>query len=460
MPAESSSPARKIPAVERLLQILDDQDLPRPIVVEIVREYLGELRRASSIPDSPEIVANLKRRLDEVRLTRIQSVVNATGILLHTNLGRAPLSGSAVRALADLAAGYSNLEFDLNTGGRGNRGKYVERLAAQLCEAEAATIVNNCAAALVLVLRVLAKERKEVVISRGELVQIGGGFRIPDILETSGAKLREVGTTNRTTLEDYHKAMGADTALILKVHRSNFVMSGFVESPDTALLVALARERGVPFVEDLGSGALVTTESFGMRHERMAKEVVAAGADMVCFSGDKLLGGPQAGLIAGKKHWIQSLKEDPFFRALRCDKLILTAMQTTLESYLSLEGSGTKRGCRNPDVPVLEMLAQSREALMQRADELKAACSGMPLKTKIVEGNCEIGGGTLPEVRLRSVALAVKPTVRSVEECAQTLRTGQPAVIGYVSEGWLCFDLRTVFPEQDPLLIECLRRVL
>src|SRR4029077_2537769 len=269
------------------------------------------------------------------RASRLQSVINGTGIVIHTNFGRAPLSSEAMHALSEIGAAYSNLEYDLAKGERGERGFYVESALALLCEAEGATVVNNCAAALLLIVQHFTRKAGrprpqlarrgevalEVVISRGELVQIGGGFRISEILEASGAKLREVGATNKTTLEDYARAVGPETAMILKVHRSNFFMSGFVESPSSNQISALAKKHRIPFVEDLGSGAMIATESLGItEHEPTPGDVLKAGADLVCFSGDKLFGGPQAGIIAGRKRFVTALKREPLFRALRCDK--------------------------------------------------------------------------------------------------------------------------------------------
>jgi L-seryl-tRNA(Ser) seleniumtransferase len=327
---------RAIPAVEKVLQSLGPAELPRPAVVAVVRRVLATLRSEKVIPDFDAVLARIRGALDDLRRSKIQPVINGTGIIVHTNLGRSPLGPAVVATLASIAANYNNLEYDLTGGERGSRAAYLEHNLALLCGAEAATVVNNCAAALILILRHFAGgERNEVILSRGELVQIGGGFRIPDILEASGARLREIGTTNKTALADYAKAIGSRTALILKVHRSNFFMSGFVESPSTEDIAALARKRRIPFVEDLGSGAMVATEKLAaIEHEPTPAEVLKRGVDLVCCSGDKLLGGPQAGLIAGRAKFVAALKREPFFRALRCDKLILAALQTTVDNYL------------------------------------------------------------------------------------------------------------------------------
>src|SRR5688572_7433253 len=294
---------RQIPSVEKVLQALGDTGLPRALVVTAVRRNLAELRKAKRIPEFEEVVAGVCASIEGLQLSRIQPVINGTGILVHTNLGRAPLGPAVVETLEAIGANYNNLEFDLSSGERGGRAAYLETCLSALCGAEAATVVNNCAAALVLILRHFAvAPRNEVIISRGELVQIGGGFRIPEILESSGAKLKEVGTTNKTSLNDYARAIGKQTGLILKVHRSNFFMGGFVESPSTEDLAALARKKRIPFVEDLGSGAMVSTDKLAsVEHEPTPSEVLRRGVDLVCFSGDKLLGGPQAGIIAGKE---------------------------------------------------------------------------------------------------------------------------------------------------------------
>jgi L-seryl-tRNA(Ser) seleniumtransferase len=445
---------RAIPAVEKVLQALGDTGLPRPVVVAVVRRELAALRTTKGIPDFDTVLARLRAALAALRRSRIQPLINGTGILVHTNLGRAPLGPAVVDTLAAVAANYSNLEFDLNTGERGGRATYLEHNLALLCGAEAATVANNCAAALVLVLRhFTAGERREVVISRGELVQIGGGFRIPEILEASGARLREIGTTNKTALADYARACGRATALILKVHRSNFFLGGFVESPATEEIAALARKKRLPFVEDLGSGAVVATETLAaVEHEPTPAEVLRRGVDLVTFSGDKLLGGPQAGIIAGQAKLVAALKREPFFRALRCDKLILAALQTTVDLYL--RGSGPNA------VPVVELLALANDTLRARAEKILAALAGLPLTAGIGAGKAQIGGGTLPRSIIPSVTLDLLPREGGLAEFAAKLRRGTPAVIGYVGGGRFKLDLRTVFPWQDDQLVQAVRATL
>lgn len=435
---------RGIPAVEQIVQRLGKLDLPRPAAVALVRREIAALRKEKKIPDAEAILARVRNALQDLQRARIQPVINGTGVLIHTNLGRAPMGQAVIETLSEIAGNYNNLEFDLGGGERGGRAAYLEHNLALLCGAEAATVVNNCAAALVLILRHFAKApRDQVVISRGELIQIGGGFRIPEILEASGARLREIGTTNKTSLADYAKALGRETALILKVHRSNFFMDGFVESPATEDIAALARKQRVPFVEDLGSGATVATEKLApIEHEPTPAEVLKRGVDLVCFSGDKLLGGPQAGIIAGDARHVAKLKREPFFRALRCDKLILSALQTTVDAYLAGETN-----------PLMEMLQVSNEALRARAEKIVATVKGVQIA--IGQGKAQIGGGTLPRSAIPSVTLDVTPPV-AVADFAARLRAATPPIIGYVAGGKFKLDLRTVFPRQDTAIVAAL----
>jgi len=455
---------RQIPAVARILDALGHCDLPRPVVVDLVRRKLSEIRAERSVPEFESIMVLVRRSLDELRASKLQPIINGTGIIIHTNFGRAPLPPNATRALGGIGSGYSNLEYDLVTGGRGHRGAYVENAVARLCGAESATIVNNCAAALVLITHHFAGEKldgfkpsssrrskSEVIVSRGELVQIGGGFRIGEIIEATGAELREVGATNKTTLNDYAEAIGPNTGLILKVHRSNFFMSGFVESPSSEQICALAHRKRVPFVEDLGSGAIVATEQFGTGdHEPMPAEVLKSGVDLVCFSGDKLFGGPQAGIIAGKKRSIAALKREPLFRALRCDKLSLAALQATVDLYLDQ---------KTAEIPTLALLRISEDELRARAaaicDQSSKKCSGLQIVSG--RGTAKTGGGTLPKSNLPSVTIDIVPKNSSLADFAATLRTWNPPVIGYIAGGRFKLDLRTIFPQQDEAVIEAIR---
>ena len=455
----SSLPTRRdIPSVDKVLRALGTVDVPRAAVVAVVRRELAALRadQGAEAPGFDGVVAKVRAALDRLLAGRIGPVVNGTGVLLHTNLGRAPLAPAAVEALTAVGACYSNLEYDLTTGERGSRGSYLEHNLALACGAEAATVVNNCAAALVLMLRHFTRReaRREVVISRGELIQIGGGFRIPDILEASGARLREVGTTNRTTVDDYAAAIGPATALVLKVHRSNFYLGGFEGSPHPAELAALARRKRVPFAEDLGSGALIATESLGgLEHERTPAESLRDGVDVACFSGDKLLGGPQAGIIAGKARWVRALKKEPFFRALRCDKLVLSALQATVDLYLA--------GGAETAIPALAMLRISPDALRVRAQTIVETLSGLPVEASVGDARGRVGGGTLPKAEIPSVTVDLRPLrPLSLEELAARLRQATPPVIGYVAGDRYRLDLRTVFPAQDELMVQAIRAAL
>jgi L-seryl-tRNA(Ser) seleniumtransferase len=454
---------RQIPAVSRILDAVGNFDLPRPLIVEIVRRKLSQIRASSAVSEFEAIAADVRRSLDEFRANRLQPVINGTGIVIHTNFGRVPLPSEAIHALNEIGTAYSNLEYDLPAGERGGRGAYVESAIALLCEAEAATVVNNCAAALVLIVyhftRKAGRARQqlsrrgesatEVVISRGELVQIGGGFRISEILEASGVKLREVGATNKTALEDYAHAIGPNTAMILKVHRSNFFMSGFVESPSSHELSVLAKKKRIPFVEDLGSGAMLATESFGMaEHEPTPADTLKAGADLVCFSGDKLFGGPQAGIIAGKKRFVAALKREPLFRALRCDKLCLAALQTTVDLHLDH---------RTGEIPALALLQTSEDALRARAAAIASHLEDLPVKVSIGHGKAKTGGGTLPKSNVPSVTIDLVPRGRSLAEFASSLRASTPPLIGYIAENQFKLDLRTIFPQQDDSVISAIR---
>src|SRR5256714_1398299 len=459
---------RKIPAVNKVLDALGEYDLatasklPRPLVVDLVRRGLSKIRSNSEIPEFESTVEQLHRSLEVFRASRLQPVINGTGIVIHTNFGRAPLTPEAVRALTEIGSGYSNLEYDLTTGDRGHRGAYIENALALLCEAEAATVINNCAAALVLIVHHFIEQqldgfkpsssratKSEVIVSRGELVQIGSGFRIGEIIEAAGATLREVGATNKTTLDDYRRAIGLRSAMILKVHRSNFVMSGFVESPSAAEIAALARKKRIPFVEDLGSGALVPTEQFNIaEHEPTPSDALKAGADLVCFSGDKLFGGPQAGIIAGKKRFVAALKREPLFRALRCDKLIFAALQSTVDLHLNDSTS---------EIPALALLRTSRDELRARAAAIFARLRGLPLQITIGRGAVKAGGGTLPRSMISSITIDIVPENCSVRDFATSLRISVPPVVGYIANERFKLDLRTIFPHQDDAVIDAIR---
>jgi L-seryl-tRNA(Ser) seleniumtransferase len=440
---------RKIPAVNRVLDALGHYDLPRLLVVDLVRRQLSRVRAKASTPDFKSIVDLVRGAIEQLRASRLQPVINGTGIVIHTNFGRAPLAPEAIRTLREIGPAYSNLEYDLISGERGHRATYIENALALLCDAESATSVNNCAAALVLIVQHFTRTKLEIIISRGEMIQIGGGFRIGEIIEAAGVKLREIGATNKTTLDDYEGAIGPNTALILKVHRSNFFMSGFVESPASRHIVALARKKRIPFVEDLGSGAIVATEQFGLaEHEPTPAEALKDGADLVCFSGDKLFGGPQAGIIAGKKRLVSALKREPLFRALRCDKLAFAALQATVDLHLNQS---------IPKIPALALLGISNDELRIRAEAIAARLRELPVQIAIGRGTVKAGGGTLPKSGMPSVTIDILPGNCSVAEFAASLRVSTPPVIGYITNELFKLDLRTIFPEQDGLLVDAMR---
>jgi L-seryl-tRNA(Ser) seleniumtransferase len=452
--AAMSKDLSRLPAIEKLLQALEaHESLPRPVVVAAVRGEIERLRAGEEeIPGFGEVVKLIDANLASLARTRLVAVINGTGVLIHTNLGRSPLHERTAEKLTAIATNYNNLELDLNTGERGKRAGFLEECLAHLCEAEAATSVNNCAAALVIILRHLVREgRHRVIISRSQLVEIGGGFRIPDILLASGATLHEVGTTNKTTLADYRDAISEETAMILKVHQSNFFMGGFVENAQTSELAELARQNKIPFCEDLGSGAVVNTEDFGpVEHEPTPAEILAQGVDLVCFSGDKLLGGPQAGIIAGRADLVAGIKKEPFYRALRCDKLILSMLEEVTTGYL--EGK--------PDVPLLSMLSTAVEELRERGEKILAGLDGLPAKISIGKSESRIGGGTMPRSAIASITLDIDPEKMSLTAIARRLRFGKVPVMGYVADKLYRIDLRTVFARQDIALTGAIRSAL
>jgi len=445
-----SGSRREIPSVNSVLEALGEFDVPRPLIVDLIRSELTKERNRAAVDPVDKILERIRAGVTDLRRSRLQTVVNGTGILIHTNLGRAPLAQDAAEKLNRIASSYSNLELDLITGDRGSRAPYVTRALALLCHAEDAAIVNNCAAALVLIVSHFVRQKPEIVISRGEMVQIGGGFRIGDILESAGAKLREVGATNKTTLNDYARAIGPRTALVLRVHRSNFVMSGFVESPSSAALGDLARRKRIPFVHDLGSGATIATEQLGLEeHEPTPAEAIKDGASLICFSGDKLFGGPQAGIIAGKRKLIAALKREPFCRALRCDKLVLASLQATVDLHLS--------GTRPAEIPVLSLLQTGKDELRSRAAAMLVRLRGLPLQITIGHGTASIGGGSLAKSVISSLTLDISPEDCSVTEFAATLRNSSPPIIGYIARGFFKLDLRTIFPSQDDIVVDAIR---
>ncbi len=456
---------RRIPAVDRVLNEPALSRLsascPRILLLESAQETVAELRREileapQSSPDlSPAAVAQRAARRAERKLSpSLQPVINATGTLLHTNLGRAPLSESALLAMQEVARGYSNLEFDLDSGERGHRYAHVEELLCRLAGAEAATVVNNNAGAVLLALTALAKG-KEAIVSRGELVEIGGAFRVPDVMAAGGVTLREVGTTNKTHLKDYREAIGDATALFLKVHTSNYRIVGFTASVSAQDLVALARERSLLVMEDLGSGMLLDLSPYGIPREPTVREAVGAGIDIVTFSGDKLLGGPQAGVILGRREAVEKIRRHPMARAMRIDKLTLAALEATLRHYLD-----PQEALR--EIPVLRMLAASAEEIRRRCTRLKRRLSALAehAAVEIVAEPSQVGGGALPTTELPGFALAVTPRKLSAQALADRLRHGRPPVVGRIQEERLLLNLRTVAREEENELLRALDTVL
>jgi L-seryl-tRNA(Ser) seleniumtransferase len=407
---------RDLPSVDELARASGD-----PLAVDAARVVIARARETIRRGADPgDLTVLLQEELETARRPALRRVLNATGVIVHTNLGRAPLAASALERAVEAARGYSNLEYDLSEGARGSRQDHVASILRRLTGAEAAIVVNNNAGALLLALAALA-EGREVIVSRGELIEIGDGFRIPDVLTRSGARLVEVGTTNRTRAADYEQAIDERTALLLRVHQSNFRVVGFAEQPKLEELAAVARAKSLPLVDDLGSGALLD-----LSDEPTARASLAAGADLVCFSGDKLLGGPQAGIVAGRADLVERLRRHPLHRALRIDKLSLAALEGTLILYLDPERAIA-------EVPVLRMLREPTEAVRARAERLAAIVGG-----EVEETVARVGGGALPLQELPSFACAVE------EWLAAPLRTGEPAVVGIVRDGRLLLDCRTL----------------
>jgi L-seryl-tRNA(Ser) seleniumtransferase len=461
----TGNPLRGLPSVNEVLDAVSRQarggDVDHDAVVAGIRSYLHELRQRmlsgneidGEIQAEP-IAAMVLDRLQRDLRPRLRRVINATGIVLHTNLGRAPLSESAARAAYEAARGYLNLELDLDTGKRSSRQDAIRDWVCRLTGAEAATAVNNNAAATVLVLRALCQGR-EVVVSRGQLVEIGGSFRIPEIMAVSGATLREVGTTNITRLSDYAKAIGPATAALLRVHTSNYRVSGFTQTVTLPELAGLGRQHGLLVIDDVGSGALADFTRFGFEAGPMPRQSIADGADVVLFSGDKLLGGPQAGIIAGKRELIQQIEKDPLMRAFRLDKMTLAALEATLRLYLNAESA-------LHDVPVLRLLGMPLDELRRRADDLASRLQGAPglATVEVAEDVAFVGGGSLPDQKLPTCVVELTASDISDEELARRLRLGDPAVVGRVRAGKLVLDVRTVFPDQMDSLVECVRAAL
>ena len=461
------SALRSLPSVDALLQRVQGdaalKGIPRARIVQAVREALvGErgrlvegVKRAGTVTplDTDALARRVVAELSRAGAFSLAPVVNATGVVLHTNLGRALLSPLTLERLRRVGSAYSNLELDLKTKERGSRYVHVDGLLKRLTGAPASLVVNNNAAAVLLALESLARG-KEVIVSRGELIEIGGEFRIPDIMRRSGAILREVGTTNRTHLKDYADAIGPETALLLKVHTSNYRVLGFTAQVPTRDLVELGRSRGIPVMEDLGSGCFVDLRPYGFPYEPTVQEAVAAGLDLVSFSGDKLLGGPQAGIVVGKAELVERLKKNPLNRALRIDKLTLAGLEATLYAY--------EAGNALETIPTLRMLTERLAAVRRRARRLLRRLSppvAAALGAALVEGRAQVGGGSLPLVELPTVALAIGTPERSAQQLDQALREGEPPVIGRIADDRLLLDCRTVLNSDIPALADTLSRL-
>jgi len=464
--ADQTALLRQVPSVDELLlrprvAALSGR-LQREFLVDTVRGVLAELRReivsSASFAESQLAPEALEQRIVEaverVLAPSLRGVINASGVILHTNLGRAPLAAAIVDEFQQTATQYSNLEYDVVAGARGKRDVHTARLIERLTGAEAAIVVNNCAAAVLVTLAALVRGG-EVIVSRGELIEIGDGFRIPEIMEQSGAVLREVGTTNRTRIADYENALNEKTRVILRVHPSNFTVSGFTEKPDVAELVALGKRTGLPVVEDLGSGCLVDLSPVGIS-EPTARDSVEAGFSLVLFSGDKLLGGPQAGIIAGKKELVWKVRRHPLFRALRVDKLTIATMEATLRAYLA---GGWD------EIPALRMMRLTVEEIAGRSVAFQKALAVQiangDAEIEISEGRSLVGGGSTPAQSLPTMVLRVVSARHSASELEVRLRlAGSTPVIARIEDDRLLIDLRTVFPDQEPALVQSIAAAL
>jgi L-seryl-tRNA(Ser) seleniumtransferase len=464
---------RELPSVDQLVRTPALAALVAengtPAVTDATRAVLERLR--NEIIEEGLEETGLQLALDgitgaveqQVRLAlgySLRSVINATGVILHTNLGRAPLPGRTIEHVRETATRYSNLEFEVETAERGKRDVHVERLFQKLLQDKGVAstasvrpistiVVNNNAAAVLLALNTLA-ESGEVVVSRGELVEIGGGFRIPDVMAKSGAILREVGTTNRTRIADYEKAINERTRLLLRVHRSNFEISGFTEQPSIAELRELARKCGLPLMEDLGSGALVDLETCGIYHEPSVPDSLRSGVDVVTYSGDKLLGGPQAGLISGRADLVARMRSNSLFRALRVDKLTYAALEATLLAYVKRDHDA---------IPILKMMHLTKEEIGRREEALATRVRSAKIRIEMVDGDSVMGGGAAPSAVLPTRLLALTCDNLSADDLAKCLRSSDPPVIARVEDGRVLMDLRTVFPEQDDSIVSALKRI-
>ncbi len=433
----------------------------RPLVIETLRAVVADIRseilsgNQTQLPEHTEYAERTRQKIAAKTAPRMRPIVNATGTVTHTNLGRSLLSNDACEAIQQAAQNYVNLEYDIETGRRGHRDRITEPLLQQLTGCEASTVVNNNAAAVLLALQTVARG-KEVIVSRGELIEIGGAFRIPDVMAASGAILREVGTTNRTHLRDYAEAINENTGLLLKVHPSNYKILGFTSTPTMEEITELGAQQRIPTMEDLGSGALIDMAAYGLPHEPLVGERIASGVDIVTFSGDKLLGGPQAGLIVGKSEWIEKMRKNPMMRALRVDKLIIAGLSATLQRYLIDSTTAAEQ------FPMLNRYTRSIETLHTVAEKLKAQLQDLfaeKLNIQVSETYGQIGSGALPVETLPSVALVLESAQISAEMLAAQFRNATIPVIGRIKDGLFWLDLRTVYEREQTWIVETATQV-
>jgi L-seryl-tRNA(Ser) seleniumtransferase len=461
MPESKPASLRDVPSIDALLRTEAARELRAVVGVRrltnIARSVTAEIRtlvrNQEFTIDNGDLLAEAVKRMEAVARREgqsgIKAVINATGVVLHTNLGRAPLSEAARTAMEE-AARYCSVEYDLESGGRGGRAARVESLLKDLTGAEDALVVNNCAAAALLILSGLAADG-ETIVSRGELVEIGGDFRVPDVMASSGTRMVEVGTTNRTHLHDYQRAINSHTRLIMRVHPSNYRIVGFASSPDRSELVTLAHDAGLLLYEDAGSGQMDDLRKYGVIDEPVVREIIEAGVDITSFSGDKLLGSVQAGLIVGRHAIVSRLRKHPLYRALRSDKIRLAALEATLVSH--------QKNLAQSEVPVIQMLSLTNEELRQRAQRLVDGLNVNQLKVELLEDESALGGGAGPTSTFPTTVIAITHSEKSAQDIEHQLRTSSPPIIGRISEGKVLLDLRTVFEEQLPALLAALKNL-
>lgn len=463
MQAEQKQLLREIPAVHHfthdplVMEWIKEHQIPEGLFNQMVKETIDEFRKQILSQQISEVsysivLEKIKNKIKQTQEQNLQPVINGTGVILHTNLGRAVLAEEAISQMTEVAIGYSNLEYRIEEGRRGSRHDHVEELIRRLTGAEAAMVVNNNAAAVFLVLRELARD-KEVIVSRGQLVEIGGSFRVSEIMKESGAILHEVGTTNKTHLRDYEQAMNEQTALLLKVHTSNFMISGFIKSVGLPELVELGKRHGVPVYEDLGSGVLYDLRKHGIGDEPVIQESIEQGADLVTFSGDKLLGGPQVGVIAGKKKWIDRLKKNQLARVLRVDKVTLAALEATLRLYLDPVQAAQK-------IPALRDMLMPVEEVQRKAEAFKNALVHTDFEIEIRSEQTEVGGGSLPGVLLPSMVAVLRHADYPAHILERRLRLGSPAIVGRISKDEYLLDFRTIHLREIPQLVRLVKERL